>query len=90
MRCIHTCAANCGPPSPPMNGYIIPYISTREGAEVNITCPSKSQQQYMTICNGEGRWEPDSSGLCKNVSGRLSLHPYSRFAFYHALKKHYY
>ena len=67
-----THAANCGPPSPPSNGYIMAYTSTLEGARINVTCFSESQQQHTAICNGKGQWEPDSSGLCKkksNVSG---------------------
>ena len=78
MRCLHTInycyAVNCGPPAPPPNGYLNAYnstqeASTREGAEVNVTCLSEPQQQHTMTCSAGGQWEPDFSGFCKNVSG---------------------
>jgi hypothetical protein len=63
--------ANCGIPNSPQNGYIQHYVSTSEGAEVNITCPGPQKQTYFTsICNREGTWFPDTADLCPNLTGK--------------------
>ena len=69
---------NCGPPSLPSNGYIIPYADTFEGAEVTYLCWTAQQTQYQlavfkqtnvtTVCNAEGIWEPDSDNICAEPS----------------------
>ena len=40
-------ATNCGPPAPPINGYVNAYNSTQEGAEVIVTCSDPQQQDLM-------------------------------------------
>ena len=71
-------AANCGPPSPPMNGYINPYTSTREGSQVDVTCFSESQQKenyiVLLICSHDGSWQPNPTDICNHNSG--TIQPY--------------
>ena len=62
--------ANCGPPSPPINGHILPYTSTLEGAVVMIRCFSDGVEGDQTIfCTHHGIWELNSSEICESVSG---------------------
>ena len=65
-----THTANCGPPSPPINGYILPYASTLEGALVTIACFSDFVNGNQTInCTHHGIWEPNSIILCGTGPG---------------------
>ena len=68
---VHT--ANCGPPSLPVSSYILPYISTLEGAKVTYICDrNQSLHKEMAICTKSGQWEPNSSRIYKearDVSG---------------------
>ena len=70
----------CFPPSPPpkFNGYIIPYTSTVEGAEVLYVCwtidhtqhqPICKQRNITAVCTAEGIWEPNSHTICDESSG---------------------
>ena len=42
--------ANCGPPSPYLNGHIVPYTSTIEGTEVTYVFWTVDQTQYQPVC----------------------------------------
>ena len=66
----------CVPPSPPLNGYINPYTSTIEGAEVTFTCQNLSQNEWTetppkelhsAICVTFGNWEPDPFEFCSGM-----------------------
>ena len=62
---IITNIANCGTPSPPINGHILPYTSTLEGAVVTIRCFSDGMDENQTIvCPHHGIWEPNSVVSC--------------------------
>ena len=58
---IHNYTANCGPPSPPPNGFIFPYTSTLDGAVMNFTCQksaSNLEENFTAaICNKQGKWD---------------------------------
>ena len=64
--------ANCGHPKSPLDGYILPYTSTLEGARVIFACQNSTQAlnsqqyelEYSTLCNSNGKWEPDPTELC--------------------------
>ena len=66
-------AANCGPPSLPTNGYVDSHTGTEEGARVDVTCLSESQQQenytVLIICSQSGRWQPNPTDICNQDSG---------------------
>ena len=55
---------NCGPPFPPPSGFILPYVSTIDGAEVRFTCQksalnlNQEENITMTVCNKQGIWDP--------------------------------
>ena len=76
--------ANCGPPSSPTNGYILPYLSTLEGATVTVICQDQGLQAVFefegnltkSVCNHEGIWEPDPSDFCQvmTMTGKLIHH----------------
>ena len=69
--------ANCNPPSPPPNGYIIPYLSSVEGATVTIICQDQDPQSVFEgnltklVCNHQGVWEPNPCDFCQKTSGSL-------------------
>ena len=63
----------CDPPPPPQNGYIVPYISTLEGATVTYVLQSTHQLGHQSVCtevnvtavcNREGKWEAVSDDKC--------------------------
>ena len=74
---------NCFSPSPPQNGYIIPYTSTTEGAKVTYVCwtvdhntqhqPTCKQRNITAVCTAEGNWEPNynSHEICDKSSGKI-------------------
>ena len=77
---IYTAAmVNCGPPpSPPINGHILPYPSTLEGAIVTYVCWMVHQEENISlcteinttaVCNMDGNWEPTSQDLSSIFSG---------------------
>ena len=68
----HTHAANCGPPSPPSNGYIMAYTSTQEGAKINITCFNEENHTVLVICSHDGSWQPNpTDNICNLDSGTI-------------------
>ncbi len=61
--------ADCGPPSPPPSGYILPYASTTDGAVVNFACQKSAlnlpeENFTAAICSDQGRWNPDPAEFC--------------------------
>lgn len=82
----HTEIIACDPPSPPSNGYIMPYTSTVEGASVTYVFQYLFQmgQQFVcaevnvtAVCNNNGYWEPNSEEKqcpkTNNISGTAWL-----------------
>ena len=75
----------CFSPSPPQNGYIIPYTSTTEGAKVTYVCwtvdhntqhqPMCKQRNITAVCTAEGNWEPNynSHEICDKSSGKILM-----------------
>ena len=67
---------DCGPPKTPPDGYILPYMSTLEGARVIFACRNSSQTlkspqrepEYSTVCYSNGNWEPDPTEICYSKS----------------------
>ena len=45
-------SANCGPPAPPIDGYILPYLSLVEGATVTVVC---QDQDLQTVFESDQR-----------------------------------
>ena len=73
---VDTYTANCGPPPPPVSGYIIPYTSTLEGTMVIYMCWHQVMHQCKevnrtSVCNKEGSWEP-ASDICRESSGIIT------------------
>lgn len=68
--------ANCGHPKSPVGGYILPYVSTVEGARVIFACQNNTQAQidnsswyeveYSALCSSNGKWEPSPTKLCNS------------------------
>ena len=61
--------ANCGPPSPPPSGYILPYISTTDGAVVDFVCQASAldldeENTTTAVCNNQGEWDPSPAEFC--------------------------
>ena len=64
---------NCGPPSSPTNGYIIPHTSTFEGAIVTYVCWNihhgvgpqlQCREVNMTaVCTKQGYWESSTDDI---------------------------
>ena len=65
--CTHK--ANCGPPSLPVNVYILLYASTLEGTKVayNICDTNMSLYKEITICTKLGQWEPNTNSICEEI-----------------------
>ena len=71
--------ANCGHPNPPLDGYIIPYASTVEGARVIFACRNSSQAlnspqyepEYSALCNSNGKWNPNPYELCHSKGNSI-------------------
>ena len=64
--------ANCGTPTSPQNGYINSYVSSIEGAVVNITCLNGLEEWNEKItCGHGGNWipNPTATDICTNDSG---------------------
>ena len=78
MLIVLTCSANCGvPPPPPVNGHIIPYTNTLEGAVVIYVCWTVHQEENTTVCaeintiavcERNGNWGLDSQDRCSIFS----------------------
>jgi hypothetical protein len=75
---------NCSLPSAPpnANGYIAPYTSTLEGAEVTYVCwtidhtlhqPMCKQSNRTAVCTAEGNWEPNSDNICDESTGTILM-----------------
>lgn len=81
LKCLlFTAMATCDPPpSPPTNGYIIPYTSTIEGTTAIYVIQNCNQigdhfvcteYNVTTVCNEMGKWELNSGDrVCKDVPG---------------------
>ena len=68
---MHVHIANCGQPSLPVNGYILPYTSTLEGTKVTCICDTDvSLYKEIAICTKLGQWKPNTSSICEE--GRYS------------------
>jgi hypothetical protein len=66
---LFTCTVNCGIPASPQDGRINSYVSTIEGAEVNITCRNGPEENEMITCDHDGNWIPTATDICTNDSG---------------------
>ena len=66
--------ANCGSPSQLINGVIIPYESTAEGARVLFVCqninPNSVLESNYTVstCSKKGNWEPNPRNFCTIIT----------------------
>ena len=65
--------ADCGDPSPPMNGFVMPYDSTLEGSQIVFQCLVPSQQM-MSVCMADGNWTPDPAELVCREPGIVMKH----------------
>ena len=74
----HTEITTCIPPSPPPNGYIIPYNSQVEGATVTFMLQTYQQIGHQSVCiytnvtavcSKDGQWELNADDQCFNPSG---------------------
>ena len=81
---MHT--ANCGPPSLPVNGYILSQTNTLEGAEVTyvVLCDRNESlvHKEAVTCAKSGQWEPNISDTCgeaglRDSSGIILLSTYN-------------
>ena len=72
----------CDPPSSPLNGYIIPYTSTVEGATVTYVFQMSNKighhsvcadVNFTAVCNNNGQWEPASGDVCFDSPGNGSM-----------------
>ena len=67
--------ANCGSPSQPTNGIIIPYSSTTEGARVIFVCRNiyhntfREDNYTVSTCSKQGNWEPNPGNFCAITAG---------------------
>ena len=57
--------ADCGDPSPPLNGFVMAYDSTLEDSQIVFQCnpgftPSR---QMMSVCMADGIWTPNPAEL---------------------------
>ena len=57
--------ADCGDPSPPLNGFVMAYDSTLEDSQIVFQCnpgftPSR---QMMSVCMADGIWTPSPTDL---------------------------
>ena len=61
---------NCGPPSTPQYGYVYPFTSTLEGAELVFSCSNLEQESPLNgtnltaTCSGDGEWSPNPRDAC--------------------------
>ena len=71
--------ANCSDPIVPINGFIVPYQNTTEGAKIVFGCDSGyfPTENVTAVCGADGRWNPNPSTLvctCKSTySMKMSL-----------------
>ena len=58
LICLFT--VNCGPPMPPMNGTLISYLHTREGATVSFYCNKgfRPSSIVTSTCTNTTLWIP--------------------------------
>ena len=63
---IHYFTAICGPPSPPLNGYIYSY--SNKSLRVIVVChegyASYEERLHIADCHPNGTWQPNPSDLC--------------------------
>ena len=78
---MYTFTAICGPPTPPLNGYIHSYsnksqwviVVCHEGSSVNS---EERLQLHIAECHLNGTWQPNPSGVCdSNASDETPLNP---------------
>ena len=64
-HCLHLILAErCGPPSRPINGYILANF-TNMSTSVTFVCQNETQLHFeTTTCNELGVWEPDPRDHC--------------------------
>ena len=78
--CIIT--VNCGPPSLPVNGYVVALTSTLEGAKViyMVLCDRNKSlvSKEAATCTKNGHWEPNISNTCAEAGLRDSSGTMSR------------
>ena len=63
---IHYFAAICGPPSPPLNGYIHSYSnkSLRVIVVCHEGCARSEERLHIADCHLNGTWQPNPTDLC--------------------------
>ena len=81
--------ANCGDPSLPSEGYLEPYISTTEGARVNIVHMCQNGQQLVEeiVCNPDRHWELINRSSCSRfaiLGKREIFNMHGHYLTYHA------
>ena len=67
--------ADCGDPSPPMDGFVMAYDSTLEGSQIVFQCnPGRvPSQQIMSVCAANNSWTPDPADLvCRGTHNCLT------------------
>ena len=57
--------ADCGDPSPPINGFVMAYNSILEGSQIVFQCSPGfvPSQQMMSVCMADGIWTPNPAEL---------------------------
>ena len=64
-------------PLHPVAIYILPYVSTIDGAEVRFTCQksalnlNQEENIRVTVYNKQGIWDPDPSEFCAIALGKF-------------------
>ena len=73
-------ALDCGHPTPPLNGYIVPYSSTIEGSRIHFKCDLGFTLEggVSADCQSNGKWSYNSTQTtCNPVSeGKHCIHKY--------------
>ena len=68
--------ANCGIPTPIINGHVRPYTSMVEGARITIICDDAQlvspliENSTTAVCNHDGQWEPNPYDVCIKLPGK--------------------
>ena len=69
--------AQCGPPT--LNGAMLPYTSTTEGANVILLCQKIDRttlinDSYTVLtCSEDGNWEPNPGNFCTIATGTVII-----------------
>ena len=73
-------SVDCHSPSPPPSGYILPYLSTLEGATLTYVCWSIQHGTELcgevnktAVCTKRGQWEPSADDICTQPEGVISI-----------------